>query len=181
MLDFVLLGMLRQPCSGYELKRRFARTVIHFWSADQSQIYRTLKRLEERNLIRSRSQPSPEGPDRVVYRRLAAGVRAFEEWLQGEPVVRDIRAPHVAQLYFLSHLDDLEATQNYLDQMEDRFEKRLQALRGLKVDASEHPDEGFHAQLSLDLGVSVAEARLAWCAKARRKIQRRKREQPGTS
>ena len=175
MLDFILLGMLHTPCSGYELKRRFRERILYFWSADQSQIYRTLKRLEERGLVRGRNQQSTEGPDQVVYRRLAAGFRALEEWLQGEPEVRGSRAAHIGKLYFLSQLDDLEATERYLDQLEERFRERLLVLQALKVDATQHPDDGFHAQLSLDLGIAVAGTRLDWCAQARKKVRRQKR------
>jgi len=72
-LDHILLGLLREPASGYDLKDAFNETVAHFWSAELSQIYPTLKRLEERGLLRSRREPSPKGPDRRVYRLTGEG------------------------------------------------------------------------------------------------------------
>ena len=41
-LEYVILGFLEVgPKTGYDLKKRFDRTVHGFWPADQSRIYRT--------------------------------------------------------------------------------------------------------------------------------------------
>ena len=42
-LEYVILGFLEVgPKTGYDLKKRFDRSVAGFWPADQSRIYRTL-------------------------------------------------------------------------------------------------------------------------------------------
>ena len=69
-LDSILLAMLTEPATGYELKTAFDQSASHFWPAELSQIYRTLKRLEEAGRLKSRSEPSDRGPDRRVYRLL---------------------------------------------------------------------------------------------------------------
>ena len=47
-LKHAILGLLTiQPMTGYELKHEaFDTSIAHFWQADQSQIYRTLDRME---------------------------------------------------------------------------------------------------------------------------------------
>ena len=82
MLEFILLGLLRLPQSGYELKRRFLEGAAHFWAADQSQIYRTLQRMQDRGLLASELEASNSGPERRVYRRTAEGERALHSWLR---------------------------------------------------------------------------------------------------
>ena len=52
-LDHILLGLLREPATGYDLGNAFSENVRHFWSAELSQIYPTLKRLEQRGMLRS--------------------------------------------------------------------------------------------------------------------------------
>ena len=47
-LDHILLGLLREPATGYDLGNAFSENVRHFWSAELSQIYPALKRLEQR-------------------------------------------------------------------------------------------------------------------------------------
>jgi PadR family transcriptional regulator AphA len=50
-LDHAILGFLSySPFTGYDLKKFFDQSVRHFWLADQSQIYRTLSRLNEESM-----------------------------------------------------------------------------------------------------------------------------------
>lgn len=46
-LRHAILGLLSHaPQSGYDLNRAFNSSIVYFWYADQSQVYRTLDRLE---------------------------------------------------------------------------------------------------------------------------------------
>ena len=74
-LDHILLGLLREPQSGYELKAAFDLSLNYFWPAELSQIYRNLKRLEADGAVTSRSAPSEKGPERRVYSLTPAGRR----------------------------------------------------------------------------------------------------------
>ena len=68
MLKYALLGFLSyQPQTGYELKQVIDQSVQYFWQAKQSQIYRTLKALEEEGLVASQVEPQEGRPDRRVY------------------------------------------------------------------------------------------------------------------
>jgi len=82
MLKYALLGFLSYtPMSGYELKQRIDRSTAHFWHAKLSQIYVTLKTLEQENLINSTVQEQSDRPDRRVYTMTPAGQREFQTWL----------------------------------------------------------------------------------------------------
>src|ERR1700740_1459020 len=50
-LEHILLGLLRQPASGYDLKAVLDHGIGHFWGAELSQIYPSLRRLEKRGLL----------------------------------------------------------------------------------------------------------------------------------
>ena len=65
-VENIILGLLEEPSTGYQIKRDFDEVFNNFWAAEQSQIYRTLKSLESRGLVRSRLEPSDRGPDRRV-------------------------------------------------------------------------------------------------------------------
>ena len=73
-LEYAILGFLNyKPLSGYDLKKVFDTTVQHFWSADQSQIYRTLSRLTEQGWIQQEVIEQNDRPDRKVYHITDAG------------------------------------------------------------------------------------------------------------
>jgi len=67
-LDYAILGFLNyQPYSGYDLKKAFDNSIQHFWPADQSQIYRTLARLAERDLAEVEVVSQRDRLSRKVY------------------------------------------------------------------------------------------------------------------
>ena len=133
-LDHILLGLVREPCSGYDLKAVFDRAFSYFWPADQSQIYRTLKRLTAKRLLRDRIQPSDKGPDRRVYSLTAAGRRQLLRWLASGPSFGDERFTYMAQLFFMAEQRDLDATLRFVKQARDAFRKRLQTFRRIDQD-----------------------------------------------
>ncbi len=155
-LEHVLLGLLRRPASGYDLKREFEERVGQFWSAPLSQIYPTLRRLEERGLLRSHEEPSTRGPARRVYERTLDGWEELREWLESGPVRGRERFPHLAQLSFLGELQSPETTVEFLSGLRSRWVAELDRLRKLTATAA------FHAELGLRLRARLLEAQLAW-------------------
>lgn len=86
MLKYALLGFLNYfPMTGYELESYMSATTAYFWHAKLSQIYTTLKKLEEEGLLRSQVEPQEERPDRRVYSVTEAGRKELLGWLQ-EPL-----------------------------------------------------------------------------------------------
>jgi len=88
MLKFALLGLLKYDSkTGYELKQTMDKSTGHFWHAKQSQIYTTLKKLEEDKFVISHPEPQESRPDRRVYAITESGEKALQEWLL-QPMTR---------------------------------------------------------------------------------------------
>ncbi|GGC61607.1 PadR family transcriptional regulator [Undibacterium terreum] len=75
----LLTSLLEQPCSGFELARRFDRSIGFFWHATHQQIYRELGRLEESGWLESLPPESGRGRKKV-YRLLPAGREELQRW-----------------------------------------------------------------------------------------------------
>ncbi|NNG37784.1 PadR family transcriptional regulator [Flexivirga sp. ID2601S] len=77
----ILVSLAEQPASGYDLTRRFDKSIGFFWSATHQQIYRVLARMDADGLVTIRRQ-SGGGvrPDRKVYRLTTAGRGRLVEW-----------------------------------------------------------------------------------------------------
>lgn len=60
----ILVSLLEKPGSGYELARRFERSIGYFWTATHQQIYRVLKRMEGDGLLDVRDVPQERRPTR---------------------------------------------------------------------------------------------------------------------
>jgi PadR family transcriptional regulator, regulatory protein AphA len=83
MLRYALLGILNySPMNGYELKQFMDNSTSHFWHAKLSQIYTTLKTLEEEGLLVSTIEAQQERPDKRIYTITDAGRGALRAWLE---------------------------------------------------------------------------------------------------
>ncbi|MGC4982015.1 PadR family transcriptional regulator [Streptomyces sp. DT193] len=81
----ILVSLLEKPGSGYELARRFERSIGYFWTATHQQIYRVLKRMESEGVLAVRDVPQQGRPDKKVYSVAGPGRAALSQWLH-EPI-----------------------------------------------------------------------------------------------
>ncbi|WP_217206020.1 PadR family transcriptional regulator [Streptomyces sp. AC550_RSS872] len=81
----ILVSLLEKPGSGYELARRFDRSIGYFWTATHQQIYRVLKRMEGDGLLAVRGLPQQSRPDKKEYSVVGPGRAALSQWLH-EPI-----------------------------------------------------------------------------------------------
>ena len=180
-LPNILLGMLDEPASGYDLAREFRQSLNHFWRAELAQIYPALNKLERDGLLASRSEASEKGPARRVYRRTAKGTRQLRKWLSGPPVVGHERLGHLAKIYFFDQLNDAPVTREYFVQLKAYFEDWLSGLKAVEAgwmaedprypDAL--PDEAFYKQMTLRNGLIVLAARIEWAGECIARIDSR--------
>ncbi|MCF8197709.1 MAG: PadR family transcriptional regulator [Sulfuritalea sp.] len=85
-LDHALLvSLLEKPSSGYELARRFDRSIGYFWHATHQQIYRVLARMEEAGWITAEVQTGDTAPDRKEFSVTKSGSAELARWMR-EPV-----------------------------------------------------------------------------------------------
>src|ERR1044072_7726534 len=81
----ILVSLLEKPGSGYELARRFERSIGFFWAATHQQIYRVLKRMDDAGWVAAETVPQGGRPDKKVYTVSALGHDELRRWL-AEPV-----------------------------------------------------------------------------------------------
>ncbi len=185
-LDHILLGLLREPRSGYDLKAVFDEAVRHFCPAELTQVYRILKRLEGAGLLKSRILASDKGPDRRVYSLTPAGGRRLRKWLASEPVLGDERYAALAQLFVMAELGDLEQTARFIAELRGKRVAQLEALREIERQllqpaggsTDRFSDIQFHEYLTLRTGINTMGARIKWCdetlERIRNRLERRK-------
>ncbi len=180
-LEHILLGMLHDPSSGYDIKTAFSEGARHFWSAELSQIYPTLKKLEKRGWLKSRTEPSSKGPPRRVYRRNAAGRRELLHWIGAGPQMGTERFAYVAQLCFMHELDNLEATTEFMLELRGKLSDFLTMLLGVESELTGRGQaaidslsaEDFHVHLALRMGIHSMRAKVRWCDEALTRIKQR--------
>ena len=183
-LNHMLLGLLREPSTGYDLKKMFDSSLAYFWAAEQSQIYTTLARLEKEGLVESHEAPSLRGPKRRVYSLTTAGHTALRDWLLGGPEISHNRFPYLAQVFMLDELGDMEEAIHFLTGLRDDFKRRLAALKSLedtfRATWPGYPDDvssdGMFRVMTLRFGFTRLRAAIRWldeCLAKAREMQRK--------
>lgn len=170
-LRHILLGMLAEPHSGYDLKKEFNQSLRNFWNAELSQIYPQLQKLEKEGLLSSKLVASSSGPQRRVYRRTAKGRREMLSWLADGPRVGEERISYLAQVYFLGELNEPDKAIAFMQELRDHMAGWLESLRRAEADWRANdprypdalPDDEFFAQLTLELGLKKVAANVEWC------------------
>jgi DNA-binding PadR family transcriptional regulator len=81
----ILVSLCEQAGSGYELARRFDRSIGYFWAATHQQIYRTLRSMENDGWVHVDVVEQQARPDKKVYRVTDAGHAELSRWI-AEPL-----------------------------------------------------------------------------------------------
>ncbi len=167
-LKHALLGFLNYgPHTGYELKKVFDISVAHFWSAELSQIYPTLKALESEGLVEMKVEIQADRPNRKVYSITDDGRRELIDWL-GTPAGPDqIREPLLVKLFFAA-AGGKEPVLGVLQQRAEDLRHRLEGYRnGLELAdsysvAANLDREALFWRLTIEYEISHTLANLEW-------------------
>ncbi|AGW92696.1 MULTISPECIES: PadR family transcriptional regulator [Cupriavidus] len=85
----LLISLIEKPSSGYDLARRFDRSIGYFWHATHQQIYRELGRMADSGWIVADESDAADGDGpaadrknrKKVYRVLPAGRDELARWV----------------------------------------------------------------------------------------------------
>ncbi|MEV0248847.1 PadR family transcriptional regulator [Nocardia sp. NPDC050712] len=171
-LRHAILGLLAiEPMSGYEVKKTIDASVGHFWAADQSQVYRTLADLVDHGLAARRTVVQEERPNMHVHSLTELGAAELDAWLVAPLRMPPTRDPFLARLFFADRLPP-GGIAEVLDARRRELAGELAALRAIAVPAAA-ADLGAALRLAtLDYGITVVEAELAWLDRTQRELER---------
>ncbi|WP_444899207.1 PadR family transcriptional regulator [Microbulbifer sp. VAAC004] len=117
-LRYAVLTLLDiEPGSGYDLKRRFERSVSHFWSASHQQMYRELHKLHDEGLLDCEEQPQEGKPDKKVYSLTDKGRAELRDWVIQPAAPQKIREPFLVRMFAGHHLSQKELRLALNDQL----------------------------------------------------------------
>jgi DNA-binding PadR family transcriptional regulator len=151
-----LLGFLHDgPRTGWDLLQEVEGGLSRFWNITSSHVYRELRTLEARRLVRA-GAPGPR--DRRPFTITAAGKREFRAWIAQEPGPEQIRFPLLVTLWFGRHLDD-DTLAGFLDASRREHEQRLHLYRAV---AARVPADDPHTAAVVGFGLVYEQALVGW-------------------
>jgi PadR family transcriptional regulator, regulatory protein AphA len=169
MLKQILLGFLNyKPMTGYELKTRMDESTAHFWHAYHSQIYTTLRKLEDDGLLSSEMLEEDGSPTKRLYTLTDKGRKDLLAWL-GHSLTElpDVKEDLLVRFFFSARrdkeqvLDELRA-QRQLHQQKLDYYMGLEAEQLLGELPPELERDGRFWQRTLEFGRRYESMYLAW-------------------
>ncbi|MEU0094189.1 PadR family transcriptional regulator [Kribbella sp. NPDC006257] len=162
----ILVSLTERAGSGYELARRFDRSIGFFWPATHQQIYRVLRRMDDAGWVTHTDVAQEGRPDKKVYEVSAAGREELTRWL-AEPVDIAVLRDGLSVKIRGASLGDTAAVLREVERHRGEHAALLEVFRGIQRRDFPKPAKlngrELHQYLVLRGGVRAEESFLAWC------------------
>lgn len=162
----ILVSLDERSGSGYELARRFEKSIGFFWAATHQQIYRTLKRMVDLGWVTCHEVAQEGRPDKKVYEVAEAGRAELARWLASPGEPEAIRHELAVKVRGASS-GDPSALVAEIARHRDLHAERLDVFRA--IEKKDFPDPSalsgrrLHQYLVLRGGVRTEQALVEWC------------------
>ncbi len=160
-LRIAALGLLAQhPGSGYDLMKRFEKSMANVWPATQSQLYGgELNKLAAAGLIEV-ADTGPRG--RKVYRATDSGRDELLRWLISHRMTRPIAAPGQLRIFLLGELPPGRAA-GHVQTLADHARAEIARLEALRAQLHwDDSDESFYGYAALEHGLRYHAMQAEW-------------------
>lgn len=182
-LPYALLGLLaRRPLTGYEILKRFGRSVVFFWNAKRSQIYAELKRMERQGLCTSRLVVNAPRPNTRHYAITLAGRAALRAWLDRPTPREAVKDEMLLRTFFADQLPRARVAAYLRRHGEEhrRVVEEFTAIRAALAARYGPPERTedralFFGYLVLEHGIRFERMYVDWCRWAAGEAERHRR------
>jgi DNA-binding PadR family transcriptional regulator len=162
----ILVSLTERAGSGYELARRFDRSIGFFWPATHQQIYRVLRRMDEAGWVTHTDIAQEGRPDKKVYEVSESGRDELRRWL-AEPVDPVLLRDGLGVKLRGASLGDTSAVLREVERHRAEHATRLETYRSIQRRDFPKPDKlngrELHQYLVLRGGIRAEESFLGWC------------------
>lgn len=162
----LLVSLAEQEATGYDLTRRFDKSLGFFWSATHQQIYRVLARMTDDDLVAVRTEPGEGRPDRRVYTLTDSGRAELLRWTQEPTPAETLRSAFAVKVRGM-RFGDPEAVVADISRRRDEHARQLAYYEANCAKNYAHPDALDADQRPLYAvlrgGIRTERAMLEWC------------------
>ncbi len=178
----ILVSLCEQSGSGYELARRFDRSIGYFWAATHQQIYRTLRTMEDDHWVRGTEVAQHGRPDKKVYTVSEAGRAELARWIAAPLVgrgssVADSRTRDLAVKIRGAEHGDIDTLRAQVVSLRTERAELLDVYRGFEKSQFPNPDAvagtALHQYLVLRGGIRAEESAIEWLDEVAARLERR--------
>ncbi|MBC7699492.1 PadR family transcriptional regulator [Aquabacterium sp.] len=166
----LMTSLIEKSSSGYDLARRFDKSIGFFWHATHQQIYRELARMEKAGWIASEAAPDGGKTRKRIYRVLSDGQQELQRWAREPAPPMDMRDELMVRL----RADAVVGPLGLDTELERRLalhQAKLQAYRAIEqrdfgADKQPLSREAQIQHMILKTGIMYEESWISWSREA---------------
>jgi DNA-binding PadR family transcriptional regulator len=161
----ILVSLAEKASTGYDLARRFDKSIGRFWTATHQQVYKVLGRMEAAGWVASTHVAQDGRPDKKVYDLTAPGRAELADWV-GRPVETEAARSDLAVKIRGASYGDPAAVAREVQRHRALHAERLEFY--LANEKREFPDPSalrghrLHQWLVLRGGISLERGLIDW-------------------
>ena len=161
----ILVSLTEQASSGYDLARRFDKSIGQFWTATHQQVYKVLGRMEQAGWVAATVVAQDGRPDKKIYEVTDAGRAELATWI-AEPATPEATRSDLAVKIRGAAEGDLAAVLAEVRRHRELHAGRLDAY--LANEKREFPDPGalagrpLHQWVVLRGGIALERSLIDW-------------------
>ena len=162
----ILAALITQPCSGYDLVKRFNKSVACFWSASHQQIYKALAKLEEEDLVSSEKIEQENRPNKKLYTVTDSGRQHLQQWIgQAQTELPPLKSDLLIKLS-VGHIVPSDTLLDTLEAAHQQHKNKLKEYQAIAKQFAQVPQLSREQQfqyMALRAGIRQQLAWIAWC------------------
>ena len=163
---YVILGLLSiESMSGYTMKRFITKTIGHFWSESNGQLYPTLEKLADEGLIMLNKRLNTGKKVCNQYAITETGRQALTQWLTQTTEAKGVHRDEELLKLFFGENADPKVCIEVLTHRLARIQTTLATYEELKSEVARHSSSAHTLfwRLVLQNGIYHAQAESRWC------------------
>ncbi|MCX7218216.1 MAG: PadR family transcriptional regulator [Burkholderiales bacterium] len=159
----LLTSLIEKPSSGYELARRFDKSIGYFWHASHQQIYRELARMEAQAWVVSREVDGGRAGKRL-FEVLPTGQQELRRWAREPSEALQLRDEMMVKLRADASLGPLGLP----EELQRRLQLHQEKLRAyLEIEARDFKQPKLNREqqihyLILKAGIAFEQSQISW-------------------
>ncbi|MEM6449362.1 MAG: PadR family transcriptional regulator [Cyanobacteria bacterium P01_D01_bin.105] len=164
----IVAALVNRPCSGYDLVKRFNKSVDCFWSASHQQIYKALAKLEADGHLSAETIEQTNRPNKKLYTVTDSGRQYLQQWIGESEAIPPLKSDLLIKLsagHTVPTETLLHTLQTYYEQHKERF-RSYQIIAKQYAQLPELSRAGQFQYLALRAGIRQQLAWISWCEEA---------------
>ncbi len=164
----ILAALTNRSCSGYDLVKRFNKSVECFWSASHQQIYKALAQLEESEYLSSEKIEQENRPNKKLYTVTDSGRQHLQQWIAEVDAIAPLKSDLLIKLS-VGHTVPTEPLLQTLQAYHEQHKEKLKSYQAISKQYAQMPEltrENQFQYLALRAGIRQQLAWVAWCEEA---------------